>query len=108
MKFEKGRSGNPQGRPKGSKGKASEELRELILDFIDRNLPSIQENYDQLDPKEKLTFLEKLFSFALPKMQAVRMEVENVNTPPFQIIVQDEETKDLLEDVQRKLKEIDE
>ena len=76
--------------------------------FIEKNLPDVQENYDKLDPKEKLTFLEKLFSFALPKMQAVKMEVEIINTPPLQIIVLDRETKELLDEVKAELNAIDE
>lgn len=55
-----------RGRPKGSANKMNNEIREVILDFINYNIVKIQENFDLLSPKDKLTFLDKLIGRVLP------------------------------------------
>ena len=73
MRFEKGISGNPRGRPKGSKNLATEDIRLNIGNFITANLSNIQAEYDNLESKDKLDFISKLLGFVLPKLQAVQM-----------------------------------
>lgn len=63
------------GRKKGTPNKDTKELRERISDLIDNNFDSIQADLDQLEPKEKLDFLIKLFEYALPKLQRVENEM---------------------------------
>lgn len=66
MKFEKGVSGNPKGRPKGTPNKTSDEIRNLIQDFIDKNMETLQADYEALEPKDRLNFIERLFKHVLP------------------------------------------
>jgi len=80
MPFEKGQSGNPDGRPKGAKDKVNSKIREMVWQFLDDNIEDIQQNYDQLEPKEKLQFFEKLLNYALPRMQA--SEIEHWDSTP--------------------------
>lgn len=67
MAFQTGKSGNPKGRKKGSKNKTPEEIRQLIQNFIERNIDTLQTDFDKLSPDKKLQFIEKLFSHVLPK-----------------------------------------
>jgi hypothetical protein len=76
MRFEKGISGNPRGRPKGSKNLATEDIRLNIGNFITANLPNIQAEYDNIESKDKLDFISKLLGFVLPKLQAVQMDAQ--------------------------------
>lgn len=75
MPFIKGQSGNPAGRPKGVQTKVTQALRATITDFVSANLKDIQNQYNELDAAQKLSFLEKLLSYALPKLQSVQMDV---------------------------------
>lgn len=58
---------NRAGRKKGVPNKTTEELRRLLHNFIDANIEKLQADFDQLEPKQRLDFLDKLFSHVLPK-----------------------------------------
>ena len=65
-KFEKG---NP-GRPKGAKNKVNTQMRDLIQQLFDDNFDTIQEDLENLDPKDRLKFLSDLLPYLLPKLQS--------------------------------------
>jgi len=77
-RFTKGQSGNPAGRPKNSKNKATEDLRMKIGDFLDENWGRVQADFNRLEPEKRLNFLEKLLKFCVPPKISVdlRREVE--------------------------------
>ncbi len=62
----KGTINNPNGRPKGKPNRSTDELRTLLHDFIDSNMESLQQNFDQLEPKDRLNFIERLLKHILP------------------------------------------
>jgi hypothetical protein len=70
----RGMTNNPYGRPKGIPNKKTTELREKISRLIEENWATIQKDIDQLEPKERLNFLEKLMGYTLPKLQSVQVE----------------------------------
>lgn len=67
MPFKSGESGNRLGRPEGSTNVVTNELRSFILEFLNNNLEGIQTAFDELEPKDKLLFIEKLFKYVIPK-----------------------------------------
>jgi hypothetical protein len=69
MAFQTGVSGNPNGRPKGSRNKITVVLQDKISDFLSNNIESIQQEYDQLSPNEKLKFLANILPYVMPKMK---------------------------------------
>ncbi|HMS29271.1 MAG TPA: hypothetical protein PKD32_05440 [Saprospiraceae bacterium] len=72
MPFSKKMSGNPIGKPKGAQNKITKEVKEYIKDFIENNLSSLQNDYNQLTPKERILVMEKLFKYVIPT------QVENI------------------------------
>lgn len=62
------------GRKRGTPNKATADLRQSINDLIDCNWPTIQEDIEKLEPKERLQFLEKLITYTLPKPQIVDVQ----------------------------------
>jgi|SRR5690554_3130954 len=69
-KFKKGNKFG-KGRPKGSKNKATEKVRETFLYFVEANLDRMQEDFDQLEPKERFKILIDVAKFILPTLKAV-------------------------------------
>lgn len=76
MKYQKGHSGNPQGRPKGAKGRVKQSVKDWIQNVIDANRNQFAEDLAALSPKERVVILEKLISYVVPKQQAVNANVE--------------------------------
>lgn len=64
--FRPGQSGNPAGRPRGARGKTVEQIRAIILKIIGENAEKIRDDLESLDPKDRLTILDRLMKHALP------------------------------------------
>ena len=67
------------GRQKGTPNKLGFGLREKIINGIEKAWDDgeIEELLQELTPMEKLSVLIKLMNIALPKVQAVSLEMEN-------------------------------
>ena len=67
MRFQKGISGNPTGRRKGSTNKTPEQIRKHIQLFLEKNFQRMQKDFDSLKPNERLTFISSLLRHVLPE-----------------------------------------
>ncbi|MFW6273035.1 MAG: DUF5681 domain-containing protein [bacterium] len=89
MGFKKGESGNPQGRPPGTKNKVNQEIRERINIFLDENFEIIESDLLALEPRERVKFYIELLSFGLPKLKAIEMtnDPESVSHEDLDLIL---------------------
>ena len=62
----KGHTNNPNGRPKGKPNRTTEELRGLFQSFIESNIETLQADFDKLEPKDRLSFMERIAKLIIP------------------------------------------
>jgi uncharacterized protein DUF5681 len=85
MAFEKGQSGNPDGRPKGSGNKVTSKLRETISGFLDEQFVKVKEDFTKLKPGERVRLYIELLQYGVPKLQSVHMETDFDNLSDDQL-----------------------
>lgn len=73
MPFKKGESGNPKGKPPGTKNKVNREIRQRINDFLDDNFETIEDDLKAIEPRERVRFYIELLQFGLPKLKAIEL-----------------------------------
>jgi len=73
MPFKKGESGNPKGKPPGTKNKVNQEIRQRINDFLDDNFKTIEDDLKVIEPRERVRFYIELLQFGLPKLKAIEV-----------------------------------
>lgn len=93
MAFKKGKSGNPSGRPPGSKDKKSEKLRKWLVDLVENRRASLIDDLDVVDPATRLNFIAKILPYILPKLNAVDLELGDGNKGGAITIVTADETE---------------
>ncbi len=76
MGLRKGQTNNPSGRPKGTPNKITANLRSRINDFLTDNWGNLQNDFDKLEPKERLQFYEKLLQYGLPRLQNTQLSTD--------------------------------
>ncbi len=64
------------GRQQGTPNKVTSTIRNWIVELINNNRATIENDFAQLEPKERLAMLEKLLPYIMPKVQKAD-EVEN-------------------------------
>ena len=80
-KWQKGQSGNPGGRPEGSKNKSTQKIRESIQLIVENNIESIQDSLDLMNPKDKMKFILDLMKLVLPTLKS-EYEIQSISETP--------------------------
>lgn len=93
MPFNKGASGNSQGRPKGSRNKNTTERAKIIQSIIESELDKIEEHFSEMNSREILDFVSRLLPYYLPKIKP--NEVQNIedSRPINPLIIVTNETR---------------
>lgn len=71
---------NVKGRPKGTPNKSTDELRGLFQSFLEANMETVQSDFDKLEPKDRLQFIERVARLVLPPPMA---EIDKMSDQQF-------------------------
>lgn len=66
-RFQKGQSGNPNGRPKGSQNEKTKYIKDWIISLIGSNAKDISQEFKSLSMKERCKFISSVLPYVLPK-----------------------------------------
>lgn len=72
--FRKGEVANPNGRPKGVANKVTTQMRETMYNFYMGNVDTLQQDFDAMEPKDRMILRVKLLPFFMPTMTATKAE----------------------------------
>lgn len=84
-KYDKGQSGNPNGRPKGAKGKISSEARELFVQVMEGEIDKIRDSLGVLrenSDEKYLKALSSLMPYFMPKQTETDITILEASKPP--------------------------
>ena len=80
MGFEKGNSLS-RGRPKGSKSKSTEQIKNAFQALLHKSLPMLEADLMSLEPKDRIAMVIKLSDKILPSLKSVDAHIENSGVP---------------------------
>ena len=67
------------GRAKGTPNKTTTATKEIIANLLTKysNTGQMSEDFNSLDPKDRLAIAEKLMQYVMPKIQSVAVDLAN-------------------------------
>ncbi|NQV76780.1 MAG: hypothetical protein HQ490_00295 [Lutibacter sp.] len=77
---------NLNGRPKGAENSTTKVAKEFILKIVNDNLETIQNDFKQLQPKDRIKLTIDLMAFVIPKLRQVDATIESNNTENNELI----------------------
>ncbi|HYH15861.1 MAG TPA: DUF5681 domain-containing protein [Flavisolibacter sp.] len=76
MPFEPGKSGNPNGRPKGSLNKAAGNVRDNLASLLEENGNKLKTELDKLEGKDYVSAYTALLPYVVPKLQNTTLDID--------------------------------
>ena len=83
----KGKTNNPNGRPKGVPNKMTADLKSRIAQIVENGFEAIETDLEVLEAKDRVNAYLKFLEYLLPKQRETKIDVSSLS---------DEEVEELL------------
>lgn len=81
----KGKTGNPNGRPKGSINKSTQKIRLAYAKLLEDNMEKIQKDLDAINkPELRLKLLIDMSKFVVPALSSVNIDASEIARSSFE------------------------
>lgn len=107
-KYQKGQSGNPNGRPKGSTNEKIAYIRDWVISVIGSNGQRLAQNFSNLSRKEQWRVITQLLPFVLPKQHEALVDASVEAKTPEPIKICFVASKEELEKIDEEIPDIKE
>ena len=77
---------NLTGKPKGAINRTTKVAKEFILKIVNENLETIENDFKQLEPKDRIKLTLDLMTFVIPKLRQVEATIESSNTDNTELL----------------------
>jgi hypothetical protein len=74
--MEKGKTNNPNGRPKGVPNKSTGEMRAKIQKLVDTSWKAISKDIQKMPPKDRVDIVVRLLPYVTPKLQVTDLNID--------------------------------
>lgn len=74
----KGKTGNPAGKPVGTKNKTTVKMKGIITDFLGDQVKEVKKSFKNLDDKDKVSAFISLLKYVIPPARDVEAD-KNAN-----------------------------
>lgn len=80
--MEKGKTNNPNGRPKGISNKISTTLRDILADSMKNHIENLPNLIDEIEnAKDKVDAISKILPYVLPKLNTLTIKDDTEKEP---------------------------
>ncbi len=100
MKYSKGQSGNPAGRPQGKPNKTTQELRNIIKGILSDEFERLPAILQGMNDKDRADVTIKLLAYILPKPET-EQEFEE-KQEPMSVVLTDFQLNEVLKSITPK------
>lgn len=106
-KFQKGQSGNPKGRPRGSVDEKKAYIRDWVISIIGSNGKRLEQNLSHLSNKEQWRVITQLLPYVLPRQHEAILDANMQVTTPEPITLRLVASKEALEEIEKEIPDIE-
>lgn len=87
MPFEKNKSGNPAGRPKGKSNHFTGDVKAWLLELFGKHTGTLEADLKAMKPRERWEIISRILPFITPKASDVRIDINNLTDAQINEII---------------------